>query len=218
LPDYLEDKGIILYISIYKMSSSSVTTIMKSKAIYGGCPGPAGPRGPAGPPGPPGPQGPDGYPGSTGPTGPVGDMGLQGEMGQQGDAGPAGDMGPTGPAGVFGGYLVFQQGPNIPSAVNIDNYPLGFDFSYYMITGTTASSINGFTSGINGRYIILINNTTNNQTFYQEASSSTDINRFTLGVSNITININQSIAFIYSTNLTIGGVPNQSRWVLVSNT
>jgi len=134
-----------------------------------------------------------------------------------GPTGETGITGPTGPAS-FTGTLILSQGANIPSAANINNYNLSDRFSYYTITGETSSNITGFTDGVNGRYIVIVNNSSKNQIFQQESSSSTDINRFLLGVVSKTIGVNQSIAFIYTNNLTVGGVPNQSRWILISNT
>jgi hypothetical protein len=118
--------------------------------------------------------------------------------------------------------LIFTQGPNIViptgETASVDNYAIGTNFSYYTMTGSNIADITGFASGVNGRYIIVVNNSTSNQTFRQESTSSTASNRFVLGVASITINPNNSITFIYSTNLTIGGNSNQSRWIMLSFT
>lgn len=117
---------------------------------------------------------------------------------------------------VLGG-LAFSEGASIPSTANVNNFNLDPN-SFFKITGTTASSISGFANGSSGRYIIVVNNTDKNQTFVQESTNSADSNRFVLGQANRTIGVNSTAAFIYVTELTIGGVSNQSRWVLVSLT
>lgn len=117
---------------------------------------------------------------------------------------------------ILGG-LAFSEGTDIPSAANINNFNLDNE-SFFKITGTTASSISGFTNGSIGRFIIVVNNTDKNQTFVQESSNSTASNRFVLGQANRTIGINSTATFIYVTGLTINDVPNQSRWVLVALT
>lgn len=113
--------------------------------------------------------------------------------------------------------LVYTEGSNIPSAANIDNYAISSG-AFFKITGATASSISGFTGGTAGRLIIVVNNSTKNQNFVEESTSSTASNRFVLGTANKTININQTATFIYVTGLTIGALTNQSRWLLTSNT
>ena len=117
---------------------------------------------------------------------------------------------------VLGG-LAFSEGTNIPSAANIDNFNLDNE-SFFKITGTTASSISGFGNGSSGRFIIVVNNTDKNQTFLQESASSSASNRFVLGQANRTIGVNGTATFIYVTDLTVGGVGSQSRWVLVALT
>ena len=128
-----------------------------------------------------------------------------------------GPTGPVGPQGVFNGTITFTEGTNIPSAATIDNFSLT-DNSFFKLTGTTSSNINGFANGVSGRFIIVVNNTNKNQTFVNEETSSLAQNRFTLGVANKTIGINQAITFIYVTNLTIGGTTGQSRWIMTSTT
>lgn len=181
-----------------------------------GATGATGTSGVTGATGPPGKQGLRGFTG-------IGDTGFTGNTGSTGSTGPPGAQGPQGPRGFtgkdgsFGGIVAFTEGTPIPSAANIDNYSLS-DQSFFQITGTTASNINGFANGISGRFIIIVNNSTKNQTFQQEATSSTASNRLILGVSNKTIGINQSITFIYVTNLTVNSVTGQSRWVMTLTT
>ncbi len=190
--------------------------------------GATGATGLTGATGPPGKQGPRGFTGMgetgdtgatgcTGSTGSRGTQGPQGPRGFNGETGATGATGSTGAAGSFSGIVAFTGGTPIPSATTIDNYSLS-EQSFFQITGTVASNINGFANGISGRFIIIVNNSTKNQTFVQEQISSTASNRFILGVSNKTIGINQSITFIYATNLTVGGVAGQSRWVMTSTT
>lgn len=117
---------------------------------------------------------------------------------------------------VLGG-LAFSEGTDIPSAANINNFNLDNE-SFFKITGSTSSNITGFGNGSSGRFIIIVNNTSTNQTFIQESASSSASNRFVLGQANRTIGVNSTATFIYVTGLTIGGVSGQSRWVLVALT
>ncbi len=110
---------------------------------------------------------------------------------------------------------VAPQPPGPSSTLN--NYLLQ-DFSFFkMVNASRGYNITGFAGGISGKLIVIINTTGSNQTFQQEDGDSDASNRFVLGVSNKTIGINQSITFIYVTNLTIG-TSGQSRWVLQSTT
>jgi len=183
--------------------------------------GPTGPQGLTGSIGATGPQGlsitgPTGPQGLTGPTGPQG-FSITGATGATGITGATGPQGPIGATGTFSGTVTFSEGPSIPSAANIDNYNLP-ENSFFKISGTTSSNVNGFANGTSGRLIIVVNNTDKNQTFVQEAVSSTGSNRFVLGVANKTIGVNQSASFIYVTGLTVGGTGAQSRWVLTATT
>ena len=171
-----------------------------------------------------GPTGPTGFGGSgqgvTGYTGSQGEQGVTGYTGytgSQGIQGIQGFTGYTGPQGDFNGTITFTEGNNIPSAATIDNFSLT-DNSFFKLIGTTSSNINGFANGVSGRFIIVVNNTNKNQTFVEEQTSSLAQNRFTLGVANKTIGINQAVTFIYVTNLTIGGTASQSRWIMTSTT
>jgi hypothetical protein len=162
--------------------------------------------------------------GSNGATGPIGSIGVTGPQGTTGYTGPQGETGSTGPTGALGptgasttGTLTFTEGTPIPSASSIDNYNISNN-SFFKITGTTASNINGLANGISGRIIIIVNNTDKNQTFQQEQSSSSASNRFVLGVANKTIGVNQTVTFIYVTGLTVGGSGSQSRWVMTAST
>ena len=93
-------------------------------------------------------------------------------------------------------------------------------FSYYVMktTNETSADITGFMGGVNGRMIVIINDTLLNQRFIQESVNSLASNRFVLGVSVVTINRNQSITFLYSTNISINGLSGQNRWVMISYT
>lgn len=112
---------------------------------------------------------------------------------------------------------IYNEGNEIPSATNVDDYPLS-DFTFFKISGTTQSNINGFSGGVSGRFIMIVNNTDKNQTIIEESLSSLPSNRFFLGGSNKIIGINSTASFLYTTNLTIGGVGGQSRWILTSST
>ena len=163
-----------------------------------------------------GPTGDVGPTGSTGAastvTGPTGQAGPTGHIGP---TGPTGQQGVTGPTGTIAGSITFTEGSNIPSAANIDNYPLS-EGAFFKLTGTTAGSLSGLAGGIAGRYIVIVNNTDKNQTFQQENVASSASNRFVLGSANKTIGVNGTATFIYVTGLTISGTPGQSRWVLTS--
>ena len=139
-------------------------------------------------------------------------------------AGPAGATGPsggptgaTGPTGAFSGAVTFSEGSSIPSAANIDNYSLSAD-SFFKISGSTAGNLNGFANGSAGRYIVIINNSSVNQTFKEEQTSSSASNRFFLGGADKILGVNGTATFIYVTGLTIGGTGGQSRWVLTGST
>ena len=185
---------------------------------YTGYTGPQGSEGFTGYTGYTGPQG-QSFTGYTGYTGPQDSEGFTGYTGYTGPQGLSftGYTGYTGPQGAFNGTITFTEGTNIPSASTIDNYPLTNN-SFFKITGIISSNINGFANGVSGRFVIVINNTNKNQTFIDEQTSSLAENRFTLGVANKTIGINQAITFIYATNLTIATTPNQSRWIMTSTT
>ena len=100
---------------------------------------------------------------------------------------------------------------------DLDDYTIG-DFSFYKLTnGASVYNITGFSGGVNGKYIIIVNTTSNNQTFQQESTDSLEPNRLVLGTANKTINPNQTVTFIYVTNLTIGVTSGLSRWVLTSS-
>ena len=182
----------------------------KGDTVTNGATGPTGRTGPIGRTGPTGPRG------QTGPTG--------GFTGITGITGPTGILGPTGPSAGSAGAVIFAEGPNIdmfanlnPSP-NLNNYLLG-DFSFYkLINGPSGYNVTGFAGGVSGKFIVIINNTTSNQTFQQENAGSSASNRFVLGVANKTIGINQSVTLIYVTGLTVGGTPSQSRWVLTATT
>jgi hypothetical protein len=172
--------------------------------------------GPIGLTGPTGLKGQDGNACLTGATGATG--------GFTGQTGATGVIGPTGPAAGSAGAVIFAEGPNIDMAANLNpspnmnDYLLG-DFSFFkLINGPSGYNITGFAGGISGKFIVIINNTTSNQTFQEENTGSSASNRLVLGVANKTIGINQSVTLIYVTGLTIGAAPGQARWVLTATT
>lgn len=193
---------------------------------YTGHTGETGYTGPTGYTGFTGPTGPTGITGRTGSTGRTGFTGFTGTTGHTGPVGTTGFTGPygyTGPTGSFNGVITFFEGPNIDmdanvSAGNLNNYLLENYSFFKLINSSSGYDITGFSGGVSGRYIVIINNTTNNQTFQQENVLSLASNRFVLGVASKTIGINQSLTFIYVTGLTVGGNPAQSRWVLTAST
>ena len=159
-------------------------------------------------------QGLQGYQGTSGSNGSQGNQGYQGTAGSNGSQGNQGNQGSQ---GTFSGSVTFTEGTSIPSAANIDDYNLPSN-SFFKISGATSSNINGFANGVSGLLVVVVNNTNKNQTFVQEATSSSASNRFVLGSANKTIGVNGTATFIYVTGLTIGGVGSQSRWVLTANT
>jgi hypothetical protein len=130
--------------------------------------------------------------------------------------GSTGSTGPTGPSPTTITSLTLTQGPNINLSgitTNLNNCNVSDGYSFYtLINASTDVNITGFTGGVIGRILLIINNTGTNQTFKQEETSSTDINRLSLGVSNKTIGTNQTIMFIYS-SISIG-----NRWIMISST
>lgn len=216
-------------LSIY-FESCSASFIRTTLVLAGptGSTGPPGFTGPTGPTGATGMRGIDGTAvntGATGPTGPTGVTGVVGPTGITGITGPIGSIGLTGPTGPglgSAGAVIFTEGPiidmdaNLNPSPNMNNYLLT-DFSFYKLTNASGSyNITGFAGGVNGKFIIVINNTGSNQTFQEENAGSTASNRFVLGVANKIIGINQSCTFIYATGLTISGSPGQARWILTS--
>ena len=195
-----------------------------------GTTGPQGAVGTSGARGFTGPTGPVGVSvtGSTGATGPVGEgttgpTGIAGIQGVTGTTGPVGTgaTGPTGAQGPTPDSIVFTEGPNIPITADLNDYNLANPtlFSFYKLVGSSSGQdINGFAGGVSGALLVIVNNTTNNHTFQQEALSSLANNRFVLGVANKTISPNQTATFVYVTGLTIGGVSPSSRWMLISTT
>jgi hypothetical protein len=140
-------------------------------------------------------------------TGVQGTQGIQGAQGTQ---------------GITGGLtesVTFTEGTSIPSAADIDDCAIGAGV-FFKITGTTASTITGFTGGAAGRFIIIVNNADKNQTFSQENSASSASNRLLLGYGHASraISAGHSATFIYMTGLIVGGVGSQSRWVLTATT
>jgi len=184
------------------------------------CCKPVGLNGATGTTGPRGAVGTSGARGFTGPTGPAG-ISVAGSTGPTGIAGSQGVTGPTGAQGPTPDSIVFTEGPNIPITSDLDNYNLANPtlFSFYkLVSSTSGQDINGFAGGVSGALLVIVNNTTNNHTFQQEALSSLADNRFVLGVANKTISPNQTATFVYVTGLTIGGVTPSSRWMLISTT
>lgn len=190
--------------------------------------GQVGLRGEMGPTGPPG-EGGDAYTGPTGPkgsSGEIGATGLQGIAGSTGPTGSSGQLGATGATGPQGqngnltGNVILNEGPNIMIGTqDINNYNLTDGYSYYKMKSSddeNSVSICGFMGGINGRLLIIYNDTGVNQTFVQEATTSLVSNRFLLRTPNQVIHDGQTITFLYMTGITVNGVSGQNRWVVIS--
>ena len=64
--------------------------------------------------------------------------------------------------------------------------------------------------------IVIVNKSSQTQTFLQESNNSSSSNRIVLGNSTRTLVTNQGIHFIYCSGLTIYGNSNQSRWVYIN--
>lgn len=176
--------------------------------------------------------GPTGYTGYTGPTGPAGEAsntgatGSTGPTGYIGPTGPAGDSvntgatGPTGPSNPMT-YILLDQGDDIlVDNSEMNNYVLSSNSSFFTFSpdSVTTANINGFVGGVSGRLIYIINNSPYTQTFKNEDPGSSASNRFVLTSASQTIQTNQTITFLYTTNLTISSIPGQSRWVMVART
>jgi len=181
--------------------------------------GDEGPIGPTGEDGSNGDTGKDGSTGYTGYTGEKGSTGSNGATGEVGLIGPTGSNGPTGQNGSLTGNVVLTQGPNIViNSQDLNNYNLTDGYSYYIITssGINLVSITGFMGGINGRLLIIFNDTGVAQTFIAESTNSLVSNRFLLRTGLGVLLNGQTITFLYMVGITINGIPNQNRWVLIS--
>ncbi len=189
---------------------------------YTGPMGPTGEKGQAGLHGEMGPTGPPGNGGDayTGPTGPKGSDGNMGPTGEQGILGATGATGPQGQNGNLTGNVILNEGPNIMIGTqDINNYNLTDGYSYYKMKSSddeNSVSICGFMGGINGRLLIIYNDTGVNQTFVQESTTSLVSNRFLLRTPNQVIHDGQTITFLYMTGITVNGVSGQNRWVVIS--
>lgn len=210
-----------------------------------GATGYTGPTGQTGATGPAGPTGLTGYTGETGSTGPTGETGITGPTGQTGCTGSTGPTGFTGPQGVPGDTTATgatgETGPTGPigpigtmpnvfvmgtstldiastrSGSYINNYNLPI-VSYITLLNTDVGSVyfTGFQNGTDGRYLIVYNNTATTQIFKHEYSASDPTNRFYLPVSQVQLNKDSALTFVYSTHVYVNEDNNQHRWVLVS--
>jgi hypothetical protein len=150
----------------------------------------------------------------TGPTGPFGYTGYTGPTGPFGYTGSTGYTGAVGPTGTLTANVTFTQGPNIiGTGVDITDYNLQAG-TIFVITGTGGFTFQSCAGGTIGRYIIFINNTTANVPFKNEGTGA-DVNRFSVATSSsITVGVNSTISFIYST-IILGGV-SVNRWVCLA--
>jgi hypothetical protein len=104
------------------------------------------------------------------------------------------------------GSMAFREGLaiNLTNPINND-VPLG-DFSFFRITGaTTPFSITGFTNGVNGRVLNLINATSQILTLTHQATSLAN-NQLNTGGTSISLSANGVAIFIYNSTL--------ARWIL----
>jgi hypothetical protein len=109
---------------------------------------------------------------------------------------------------------------NNPTDRYIDNYLLP-EVSAITLqnTGAGSATFTGFANGTPGRYLIVFNNTPVNQIFHTNSIRSTSGNRFYFSTTTpprIELNPSKCFTFIYLNNVTVEGVSNQSRWVLVT--
>jgi hypothetical protein len=177
-----------------------------------------GPAGVTGATGPAGPVGPQGIMGPLGVTGPAGSTGAKGEIGMTGPAGPQGVQGPMGLS--TNTYTVYNQGNNIVvSSTELSNHYLETNYTFFMITSTIVvpANITGFSNGVNGRMVVLVNNTLNTMTFKEEDGGSFPENRFYLGGADLMLLPNRTITLLYVTNITIGGTGGRNRWIKISS-
>jgi hypothetical protein len=130
--------------------------------------------------------------------------------------GPTGYTGPTGPSSTVANSLILTQGPNINLSTittTLDNCNVSNGYSFYSLVSASKSvNITGFTGGVIGRILIIINNSDYEQIFQEEKQTSTDINRLSLGGSDKTIGTNKTITLIYGT-ISLG-----NRWIMISST
>ena len=125
-------------------------------------------------------------------------------------------IGPTGPSPTTITSLTLTQGSNINLSnitTTLDNCNVSDGYSFYgLVSASTSVNITGFTGGVIGRILIIINNSGYQQTFQEEKQTSTDINRLSLGIPDKTIGTNKTITFIYS-SVSVG-----NRWIMISST
>lgn len=150
----------------------------------------------------------------------IGNLQANCPTGPTGDIGPAGPTGPTGPTGLTSNIILSQGTDILVDSSNVDDYPISSDSSFFIFSpsSTQAGYINGLSGGVSGRIIYIVNNSEYPQTFKSEVSSSSVDNRFLMSTTSLSISVNHTAVFIYTTNLTVDSTPNQSRWVLLSYT
>jgi hypothetical protein len=114
---------------------------------------------------------------------------------------------------------------SLANGVNNDISLASNEYSIYRITGpSSAFSITGFTNGVNGRIITVVNATTQTMTISGATSSSAANQLLTAGLT-FTVPANGSATFMYNTTLTkwvltgtSGSSNSSSGWGLTGNT
>jgi hypothetical protein len=96
------------------------------------------------------------------------------------------------------------------SSTDVNDINISDNAFFRMTNASQGSDVTGIANGENGRVIIIINQSSKNITFQEEDYRSLYSNQLILGVANKTIDINQSITFIYSGTL--------QKWVLMATT
>lgn len=108
------------------------------------------------------------------------------------------------------GAIAFREGAAI-SVTNGNNNDITLSaYSLFRLTGATAAfTLTGFTGGVDGRLLTVVNTTAQNMTLNHQTSSATANQLYLTNSSNLTISPNGSATFQYNSTL--------SKWVLVSS-
>ena len=147
--------------------------------------------------------------GDVGLTGEKGDVGLTGEKGEKGEMGKTGKKGEQGLIGDFSGIIKIGSLQNtINSTIcQIDNISLLFEIITDNITNTIITGFNCLTPLVNGRYIMIYNNS--NLTLTLNDSTISGEKEYGLSLRLNTTNellCNSIATFIYCNN----------KWLLLS--
>ena len=107
------------------------------------------------------------------------------------------------------GQINLTPGTITIDATHVNNVAVAATSTYFYLAPDAARSVTGLTGGVDGRILIVVNNTANAVTINNENSSSTAANRFHLqGASDIIIASDGTATFAYDGTI--------SRWRMIS--